>query len=508
MRKRFRGIGLTMAVLLIFGGCMQTPDTEYIANKEGQATLIEDHAQEAPETSIAEQVHAPEHVTQKLEADNAYTNLEIDADVIVPDTNAVPIIQLTPKEVESEDVKAYAEVLFDEEPVQAVELEGYTLEDCYRSLEYYQMFKEQIANGEIQITEKGSEDQWNEEGYYISISEDRLEDINARITELQGYLTEIQKAEKSTAGASENYEFTEKESKYAYAENMQRYKYLVCSLKGTYHDKKYFLNVYKDTLNQEIRFTPSPEVMTSYGYETGMLELNLSYRNGVIENNKCQYSCEEAEQMCKEMLNELGLEGLELDYAQDIYLAGRGSGDTRHEIGYKGYALYFVRGSQGIGDIAERGYYQEMLTADENVETSAYYETNYYEKGSEDYMKRMQEQAVFLVTDDGIIKMTVISPMQEQEQLAESVVLLDFEQVLKQAQTQLATLYAEEGTVGNHSDIVIKRIEFRYARMQSPNQKDEYMLVPVWDFRSGKQGTTYVTINAIDGSVFERENGY
>lgn len=509
MRKRFKGMGLTMAALLLLGGCMQTPDTEYIANKEGQATLIEDHAQEAPEVSIAEQVHAPGHVTQKLETDNAYTFLEIDADVVVPDTNAVPIIQLAPKGIESEDVKAYAEVLFDEEPMQAVDLNGYTEEDCYRGLEYLQIIKEQIASGELQVTEKGSEDQWDEDGNYISISEEHLEDINASITELQGYLTEIEEAEKSSAGDLENYEFTQKESKYGFGENAQKYRYLACSLKGTYQGNKYYLDITKDTLNQEIRFTPDSEVMTAYGYAAEKLDMSFSYRDGVIEKNKCQYSVEEAEQMCKETLNELGLEGLELDVVKDVYLAGRDSGNKIHEIGYKGYALYFTRGSQGIGDMAEIGSYDQWLMGRGSLETYAYYEQNFQEDSADDdYMKRMQEQAKFVVTDDGIMKMTVISPMQEQEQLAESVLLLDFEQVLKQAQTQLAILYGEKGTSGNYCNITIGQIQFRYARMQSPNQKDEYILVPVWDFRSGKQGTTYVTINAIDGSVFERKEGY
>lgn len=59
-----------------------------------------------------------------------------------------------------------------------------------------------------------------------------------------------------------------------------------------------------------------------------------------------------------------------------------------------------------------------------------------------------------------------------------------------------------------HNSIRINTIELNYACMQSPNQRDEYIMIPVWDFKTGINGKTIVSINAIDGSLFVREKGY
>ena len=503
MRKEYKGIGIGMVILLMMVGCMKTPDVEYVTNKEGQETLIEDNAQTVPGVSIAEQVQAPEHVTQEGKTDNAYTIIKLDADVVVPDGNAVPIYKIEPRQWEEADMKAYATALFDEEPVRYFldAQNALTPELCYAQLDYLQNLKNQIESGEIQITEEGSEEQWNEDGTIcLSVPKDYADSLDVTIQEWEKRLLEAEElAEQNPEDTADTYLLRPDEQAIYINDKEYNFKYSYCSLKGLYHDKTYYYKATQDSVNQILTFYMDEWEETSSGYYYGCLELSAVYRDGVTERNKCKYSYEEATQMCKDMLQDLGIEDMEVDYAEDIELRGYDKG-TNEMLGKKGYIIRFVRGYQGIRDVyASNGNFV--------YDYGGGIPDVYW--GREDRIgTRMLEQAVFYVLDDGIVRFDIINPMQKGEQLAESVMLLDFEQVLQQAVTQLEVLHSEEGTVGNREKIVVRQIEFRYARMQSPYKEDEYIMVPVWDFRSGKTGTIYVTINAIDGSVFNRSAEY
>ena len=85
---------------------------------------------------------------------------------------------------------------------------------------------------------------------------------------------------------------------------------------------------------------------------------------------------------------------------------------------------------------------------------------------------------------------------------------MDFEQVLSQGMTAMEMKYADSGTYSNRTSIEIKKIQLNYAYMQAPDNPNEYTMIPVWDFRSGKDGNIYVTINAIDGTEFNRLTGH
>ena len=59
--------------------------------------------------------------------------------------------------------------------------------------------------------------------------------------------------------------------------------------------------------------------------------------------------------------------------------------------------------------------------------------------------------------------------------------------------------------------IEIDRIELGLMRVYEQNNLDTGVIVPVWDFYgkiNGKSEGTYLTINAVDGSIIDRVGGY
>ena len=118
--------------------------------------------------------------------------------------------------------------------------------------------------------------------------------------------------------------------------------------------------------------------------------------------------------------------------------------------------------------------------------------------------------AIFTVLDDGIVRAWIQNPVENRELQAENVKLLGFDQVLKQGMAYMETLYGDSGTSdpGGYQNIVIRSIELHYARMQSPDNENEFTMIPVWDFKEFEDGRIMLSINAIDGSRFDRESGY
>ncbi len=138
------------------------------------------------------------------------------------------------------------------------------------------------------------------------------------------------------------------------------------------------------------------------------------------------------------------------------------------------------------------------------------------------------------VDKSGIIDFQWRYPINIKETMNNNVALLPYEDIQNNFKTYMQTQYAwndyeNEGVVSRK--IVISRIELGLVRVAQKNSAG-FMLIPAWDFfgytvdkyekhQSGsyqlnenneyvddRYGTSFLTINAIDGSVIDRNLGY
>ena len=57
--------------------------------------------------------------------------------------------------------------------------------------------------------------------------------------------------------------------------------------------------------------------------------------------------------------------------------------------------------------------------------------------------------------------------------------------------------------------LTVDRITLGMMRVQNENNENDFTLIPVWDVFSTQLGDySLVTVNAMDGSIITRENGY
>lgn len=182
-----------------------------------------------------------------------------------------------------------------------------------------------------------------------------------------------------------------------------------------------------------------------------------------------------------------------------------------HETMYSPfYQLTFIRGIDGIASTYELRYF----TNDDNAET-IYYERIY-----------------IYINDNGIVAIEWNSPLVKKEVLNDNVGLLQFDEIMQEAIKNLPLIASKDVTLKkDHSEINIDQIRLGYMQVKLKNRPNEFMFIPVWDFFGTSKNhysemipgwtidedgwlcldnlaKSYVTINAIDGSVIDRDLGY
>ena len=127
-----------------------------------------------------------------------------------------------------------------------------------------------------------------------------------------------------------------------------------------------------------------------------------------------------------------------------------------------------------------------------------------------------EEYLAIVIGNDGLQHLYWTTPHEITCVLEENCTLLSFSQVMKVAESVLPLAYAALG--GNTwSKVKIERIQLGYMRVLWADHPDKLRLIPVWDFYGYYETTAHLydwpshsllTINAIDGTVIDREYGY
>lgn len=146
------------------------------------------------------------------------------------------------------------------------------------------------------------------------------------------------------------------------------------------------------------------------------------------------------------------------------------------------------------------------------------------------------ERCDIIVGENGIAQAELLSPYKVGEVQTENVKLMDFNSIMEIYEQMMEVSNVDILNYEKKRTFHIKKITLGYSRIYNPESKnDEGLLVPVWDFfgafdvegelveedESGRRTTpisekhsgehsnqSFMTINAIDGTVIDRSLGY
>lgn len=231
-----------------------------------------------------------------------------------------------------------------------------------------------------------------------------------------------------------------------------------------------------------------------------------------ITPNGLTISEQEAIEQAQQLLNDLGETQMQLCsiVADESILQSEASLIDNEDLTSPFYQLTFIRSINDIPSTYEYRYF----TNDDNAEM-VYYERIY-----------------IYVNDNGIVAFEWNSPLIEKKVLNSNVGLMEFDEILQVAINNLPLMVSKDFTGKKDITIVdIDTIRLGYMQVKMKNKRNEFMLIPVWDFfgtskqhyteifpgwtmdedgwlRQNNLAESYITINAIDGSIINRDLGY
>lgn len=504
MRKNINKIvGLTLCIGMLTG-CAHTPESSLVKPKgskaedayteaEGVDMVKEDSSENtkdkntAVRTTIRDLLNAPETYKSQTTDDSAKLVVNTDATVEIPDVEKISAISVTPAEVTQDLLDRITDAFFSEAKLYTSDsYYTQTKDEIKKTLDE---LKEDVANGNLDPYNYGTD----EDGNYIY-------DIYG---EIEMYEQEYESAPETktlvegrpVAGSHETENGTAENDFSGVAQMPDRSEYF-------YKTSSYG----SDTLSVKIRKTaksggeklPADTIWSEY----------TSFSEGEKPTEESiGISLDEAKKMVQEKVDKMGI--TDLQFSDWSYaLCNSLEEDNRLSNLGSGYAIYYTRTINGVPitqTMADGGALEDM---DSTMETWSY------------------ESLYFFVDKDGIESMSYSNPYTIGETKTENLNLLPFSEIMKTYEKMMVVTNADNMEYEKSRVYDIDRIVLGYARIYEPSTDPHTgLLVPVWDFFGSRKvegdydGNSYsditdypswsfLTINAVDGSIIDRDLGY
>jgi hypothetical protein len=462
---------LAMAVN-IFSGCHKTPDSPIVIGKDIDNMI--DKAAESPVAAAADSgedlrtlLMAPERLTLTTQGAKGNLVVHIDADVMIPDTASMPVARVGMEQFNENDVETLYNTL--NNGAKSVRPDSASLSTYY--LEQMQELEQMMVSGNY--------------GDKFGSKE-----------EVEAYIQELQR---QAATATDHYEEAEPDFSFKTSQDEQL-KHL-----GPY---------------AQICFTPDDKiiseilVMQDGFYGTGLYAQFIRNKYGDNAGKQAgtpAISQDDAQKVAQDMLVKLGL--------IDFVCTAKQLSSTD-----AAYNKMFTFGPSGAEN--NRSLYEFMFTRTINNVPITYTkdrgDTTVHRSYTEPWM---YEQIHIFVDDAGVFFLSWSSPYIVEEIVSDASSMLPFSDIQDILGRMLPIKHDHMDSDERYSyEMNVTEVHLGLMRITEKNVGDSGLLIPVWDFfgtvTMKKEGVTmesddefytfasFITINAIDGSIIDRELGY
>ncbi len=496
MRKR----AALLAFCILAGGlagCEKTPE-DVVVREKGIKSIREYESTESMGGSLYESLSVLKHYTNRSSYEDGRLVIDTDADVILPDVDAVSTYAVTAKTADQAMIDQVSEVFFPGGTFYYMDYLTETKEECQRKITELKKYK---AEGNLDPYQYGKD----ETGAYVF-------DINARIAQYEEILKDApeEKNEEEIrpsfglsglSGDAEDPEESVADDYFYGAAKVQDrlYSYGFSRLgPGIEFD----ISQIRDGERSEISYWITGEELMDSGEDA-----ERRWTEGEIRRF-LKVSYEDAKAMAAEYAEKLGMSLAEGGW--DYALCYRGNeGIRENNIIDGGYLFYFVRKQDGVPVTYTEesgGVYEGDISEEPTYETWKY------------------ERCNLTVAGEGLCKAELCNPYEVGAQQVSNVKMMDFDSIIRIYEQMMEISNADLAADEKRRTYHIRRITLGYGRIYDPTVDNAAgLLVPVWDFfgefdiegdgyqieNSGEHSTrSFLTVNAIDGTIISREMGY
>ena len=485
MRKaRHRIVWAVCIIMLLAAGCQPTPEEPPVANKETdlvQAVLEagdDKEAMESDKQTIQSQIEEISGHLEMVINPSERVTINVDADIISPSLEQLPLVRVKPKNLSQEQFEAFMEYIAGDQPLyyEAMDKDGqpytFTKEEITAILIRVKTY---LVNDELPENQRSAWEEmivYLEEQYETTISraDEKLYDGTLADTEGNGTFNTITR--------------------------------LKCYMGK---DRAAWFELW-----QSIEGTQTQITFSNSNYGSGLYNTYEPYEDVAAERIDMTY--EEAKAIAEDFVRTVdGQDSNMVVYQSNIvYEIGTLANYTK-ETSPQAYAFSFARSYNGV-KVKPVGY---LHGRSEEI----------------DYSQQVSPESIMVVIGDEGFNQAYWSRHTEYvETLSEDMPLLDFETIQKTFEQHCAlefswvpqddALPSDIGTILN-----VKRIELNLMIIPEKDNPGIYITVPVWDFIADveydeevitdeglpayeQENVSILTINAIDGTIIDRERGY
>ena len=458
--KRGKSLLCVCAAIFLMTACQPSPEGDIVVNKnEG---VLESAIKDSSSQEVSE---APDTYQDEFTNDAGDVTVQIDAQVSSLD-NAMPVIRVMPHEITGEEVKTWAEVLFDGQ--EAYE-PNHTLTKSEIEAEILR-YKQMATDKDRLIEEYGSESQ----------AQSMIDDYNRKIADYESmYDTAPETSQRKLSDwAFHPYDYYDAEA--SVNEGQADYDSLKETdlLQTVSEDRMLMLSAANRTASDYVMHH-----MMFYRLEEGLEE--IPYKNVTIE---------ESGQIAEHLIEDLGLgnENWTLAYSADL----------------------------SAEDEAVR---QRFVYTPAYFDIPVIYGPTVDVKSEELYAANYQYTSLEINLYNGMIdSVWLFSPVDILNIENEDVAVISFEEACDRFKTLAQTSYTADQWIDPEDptfDDVQARIETTQIRqglfrIKEKDNSGEFLIVPVWAFESNiylndiEWSSDICLINAVDGSVIDASLGY
>ena len=475
---------LIMAVAVGAAACQPTPEGLYVQKKDGEKLIeiIEESdnrnqtENENPDND-KNQIDIEETWQEKIESNNGRFICYIDSNIIVPSICKFPAIKVTPYQFTAEDIKMYVNVLA---PDAQLLVHGDGTPDI------------PLTKSEIETAILYLKKELNDVNSVLN----KMKDKNVKHYEERKAITEneLLELEEMYPNAPEKVEVEVLDI----TDDLMKQGFMATTktkLRYNTEEEKPFSSINLKVSDCDV-----------YGGRANGFSLTFSDKNqdstSIIELQPSSFTLEDAIESAYSLLKDIGLETMKFSYSE-----------TQNNI----YSLIFMRS------------YNEILTnyAEQDIDFDNP-ELPTYSIGWPN------EKLTIQYNTNGFLKRVRYKyPLEEMSILNTEVNILSFNEIQNIFRQQIKN----EGMWIQNEKMIsrtyyIDTIKLGMARISTKDNLDEYIVVPVWDFYGysvDKYGSpkdtqyaldenneyisnthpySFLTINAIDGSIIDRSLGY
>lgn len=496
MKKKYTVILAAGLCISILAGCQETPKNTIVKQKD--AGNVSEY--ESAEGNIKDMVNAPETYQNQAEYENGAIVIDSNAKVVLPKVDVMNTYKVSAEEASQELIDKVTNAFFDDAKF-------------YHSYSYHEMTKGQYqekitrlkkykAEGNIDPYEYGTDE--NGELYF------NIDEVIARAEEeMANAPEEVEKEEVkpsfglewiSGKGEENNKEVDEHEFFGVAETDHGNYDYMIISGQVS-ADIKFAINKIRDDV-------ADPQEFTSWIEGRYLLDDERDGYQGMTEQELKEFvdiSYEDAEKIAREKIEKLGWDWEIYDWDYTVFKHGEAN-VSKDNILDGGYLFLFSRVLDGTPITFTDSYGGGLEDMDSTLVPWSY------------------ERCEVIVGDDGIQKVEIYNPYKIDGIQTENVKLMDFDTIVKIYEQMMEVSNADLAEIEKQRTYHITKIALGYSRIYDPTVDNETgILVPVWDFfggfdveidghyekNSGEHSRqSFMTINAIDGTVINRELGY